>query len=607
MSNSGKRKTITFTNKIADDATPAVLKFILDNGIENISEIKFEKGIYHFYSDKALEQFVYMSNHDDVLVRTAFPLKNANNLTVDANNATFIFHGRMIPFLVEESEEVMIKNVTVDWEVPFHSEGLVVARNEKNKTFDLKISENFPYVIRDKQLVFIKDGYEHTVGEGILYNPERSAIAYNTEAYTPLWAFKRTAYENGTNLIKHKYEIDPRDPIYHHKLFEYCLEVEPLKPGLVRIHNHGKLMPNVGMIFACKGEHGKNRIAPAFRVTHTKNFNALNVTVHHAGGMGLIAENSHNLCLDNFNVTPSNGRMVSTTADATHFVGCSGKVILKNCTFQNQLDDASNIHGTYQKVVDVLDDYTLGVRMGHFQQLGFVIAQAQDTIGLVRLSESFFPYKKLTVKKLEQLNKRYQIITFNEKLPKQIKAGDLIENLQGYPELLVQNCVITNNRARGLLISTPKKAVIENNIFSTEMSAILVPVESGHWYESGSATDLTIRNNEFKDCSFSGYDQAVISFVTDDDNQNIAFKNIEISNNTFNTFDNLILDISNTDGFKFSGNKISTSGTWPKINPQNPAIRIKTSKNIVFEENEYRGTADNILETDKQSSPIKFK
>ena len=166
--------------------------------------------------------------------------------------------------------------------------------------------------------------------------------------------------------------------------------------------------------------------------------------------MGIIAENSTNLTLNRFNVTPSNGRMVSTTADATHFVGCRGKIEIKNCILQNQLDDGMNVHGTYQIVQDILDEYRIGVRMGHHQQQGFVIGDASDTLGLVRLSNSFDPYGQVTIKSIQYINSRYQIITFNQKVPASLKTGDLIENLSAYPEVLVENCTINNNRARGL-------------------------------------------------------------------------------------------------------------------------------------------------------------
>ncbi len=58
------------------------------------------------------------------------------------------------------------------------------------------------------------------------------------------------------------------------------------------------------------------------------------------------------------------------------------------------------------------------------------------------------------------------------------------------------------------------------------MEVILVPVESEHWFESGNATNLVITGNTFQDSQHSDFNKGVIRFVTDDDNENIAFKNI---------------------------------------------------------------------------------
>ncbi|MDO7173166.1 right-handed parallel beta-helix repeat-containing protein [Mariniflexile sp. AS56] len=607
MAQNGKPESVVFNLGVSEDATFAVVSRILLANEKPISVIKFEKGTYHFYPEKGFEKFCYLSNHGDLMLKTPFPIENLKDLTIDGQGSTFIFHGVMIPFLIEGSSNITVKNVTIDWAQSFHSEGLIVATDQKNKTFDMQISDEYPYDIRNGQIYFIKEYYEHSLGQSILFDPVRKAVAYNTEAYTGISTIARTSVKNNIDKIKYKYEHDDRAPEFKNIGTESKLVVEQLKPGLVRVHNHKKQMPPVGMILTMKGEQGINRVSPAFRVTHTNGFNGTNVNIHHAGGMGIIAENSSDLILDNFNITPSHGRMVSTTADATHFVGCRGKVVLKNCTFNNQLDDAMNVHGTYQKIVDVIDDYSIGVRMMHHQQLGFVIGGENDNIGFVRLDKSFFPYSKGTIKKTEYLNNRYQIITFNEKLPADLKTGDLIENLDGYPDLLVQNCNIGSNRARGLLISNPLNTVIENNVFNTEMEAILVPVESGYWFESGNAANVIIRNNEFKDCQYGGHDRGVIRFVTDDDNKNIAFKNIEISNNTFNQFDNLILQISNTDGVKFTENTITNSGTFPMLNPGNSALKIKSSKNIVLKNNIYKGKAKVILETEEGMEKLKFK
>ena len=602
-----KAEVVAFGLDIAEDATPALVSRILQYKDSPISEIKFQKGTYHFYPDKGFEKFSYISNHGDLMVNTPFPLLNMENLTIDGQGSTFIFHGVMIPFLIEGSKNISVKNVSIDWSQSFHSEGLIVANDAVNKTFDMQIDAKYPYYIKNGELVFVKEYYQHTIGQSILYDPERKAIAFNTEAYTSITTKKKSDVKRNLDKVNYKYEYDRRDVGYKDIGIENRVTAEELKPGLIRIHGHTKKMPPMGYILSMKGEQGLNRVSPAFRVTHTNGFNALNVNVHHAGGMGIIAENSSDLILDNFNVTPSQGRMVSTTADATHFVGCRGKVVLKNCTFENQLDDASNIHGTYQKIVDVLDDYRVGVRMGHHQQKAFVIGQPNDNLGFVRLSNSFFAYQKSTIKSIEYINSRYQIITLNEKLPEDVQPGDLVENLDGYPELLVQNCKIQNNRARGLLISNPINTVIENNFFSTEMEALLIPVESGHWYESGNAANVVIKGNIFQDCQHGGQNRGVIRFDTDDDNKNIAFKNIEIIDNTFNQFDNLILQVTNADGLVFKGNTITNSGTFPQLHSDNPAIRVAASKHVTLENNTYQGEAKQILETDESLINLNFK
>lgn len=606
MSSKLEPEAITFSLEIAEDATPKVLERILEADKKPISTIKFQKGVYHFYPEKGLEKYCYISNHSDVVVKTAFPIFNFKNLTIDGQGSTFIFHGKMIPFMIDDSKNFSLKNVSIDWQIPFHSEGLIVANDLKNKTFDLQISDKYPYEIRNGQLYFIKEYYEHNLGQAILYDKERKAISFDTESYTPLTCYKNLPSRKNKKVIDYKYKIDRIAPIQNKIAREFRLRVVELKPGLVRVFNHGKKMPGIGNILACKGEQHDNRLAPAIRITNTNGFNALNVNIHHAGGMGVIAENSADLILDNLNVTPSNGRMVSTTADATHFVGCRGKVELKNCTFNNQLDDASNIHGTYQEVVDILDKNTIGVRMGHSQQQGFVIGKANDSIGLVRLSNSFFHYESLTIKEVKKLNSRYQIISFNEVLPEILKTGDLIENLTAYPEVLIENCNISNNRARGLLLSSPKKTIIKNNFFSTEMEALLIPVESGHWFESGNGANISIVGNTFQDCNHSGFNRGVIRFVTDDDNENIAFNDIKICDNDFNHFDNLILEIANTDGLLFKGNKISKSTTFPKLHNQKSAIIIKSSKNIKFENNTYSGDAVMVLSKDEDMDNLEF-
>ena len=597
---SATTKEIKISLDIAKDASFEVLNALRE--VEQSDKpcvISFEKGEYNFYPDKAFEKYCHFSNHCDALARIAFYINNANNLTIDGNGSMFIFHQRMVPFYIEKSKNITIKELSVDFEWSFHSEGEVVARDTINRTFDLKISSEYPYEIRNGELIFIKPYYEHTLGQSILYDPERKAIAYNTDRYTPITTLKYRPIRFGVKDFEYKYKVDERADFFRQRGKENQLYAEQISPGVVRISGHRKDMPPVGMVLTCKGEMGDNRFAPAVKVEHSDKFKAVDVAIHHAAGMGFIVENTKDIELLRCSVTPSRGRMVSTTADATHFVGCRGKIAMRECVFKNQLDDATNIHGAYQEVVDIIDPYTVGARVGHFQQLGFILAQPCDTIGFESKADPFKLYQLLTVHSSEVVNGRYHTIRFNEKLPENIKIGDLMENISSTPHVEITGCDISCNRARGLLISTPRGTVIKGNVFHNQMDAILCPASHSFWYESGVASNIVIEDNIFQDCASGGKNRAVISFVSDTKHSGFIFKNVIIRNNTFKQFDNYILNASNMDGLRFEGNTIVETTSFPKLHPNSPVVSIASSKDVLFRGNKYSGTAQVMVASPK--------
>ena len=69
------------------------------------------------------------------------------------------------------------------------------------------------------------------------------------------------------------------------------------------------------------------------------------VTVFTGPGMGLVGSISTNISLKHFNILlrPGSGRMMSTTADATHFSGCKGTIALEDCIFEGMGDEGINV------------------------------------------------------------------------------------------------------------------------------------------------------------------------------------------------------------------------------------------------------------------------
>lgn len=596
-----------YLDKGKKDVTPSVHRMLQEARKYEDVRIIIDEGEYHFYPEKAFEKYCYVSNHDNTMRRIAFPLIDFSNLEIEGRNARFIFHGPMMPFDIEDSRNIKISGITIDWHIPLHSEALIIGNDENNHTFDINISAQYPYVIRNNELFFIKEGYEHDLGDAILFDPKRKAVAYNTLNYTPLDRSRRVPVRNKEQFDFQNY-VDFKSPPYVYQDMESTLKAEEIKPGIVRITTP-RPVPPVGMVLVCKGRNGNNRIANAIHIIKSRNVELRDITIYHAGGMGVIGERSVDILLENVKVltNPESGRMVSTTADATHFVNCKGFVKLSNCVFKHMLDDGTNVHGSFVIVDHVISPNTLGVRVGHYQQGGFIFAEKGDEIGFLNAEESTVPKFTAKVKSVDIINERYYTISFEEDVAKKVTTDFVLENLDWYPELTITNCVIADNRARGILLSTPKKTIVENNFFSNMMSAILVPVELSWWYESGQAQDVIIRNNKFGDCCYGGGERPVILINTTLDKTDYSFGKIVIDGNEFNQFDSAILWANGVKELEFTRNRITNSKTFKPLYPDLPVLKFDHIENLKISSNQYEGNLKDKMVLDRiESKDITF-
>ena len=99
----------------------------------------FPKGQYDFYPENAVEVHRAVSNHDNSLKRMAFPLLNCKNVTIDGGGSTFMFHGRISPFVLDGTDGATLKDFSIDWSRSFHDELHVVTRDEKENSFIVEI------------------------------------------------------------------------------------------------------------------------------------------------------------------------------------------------------------------------------------------------------------------------------------------------------------------------------------------------------------------------------------------------------------------------------------------------------------------------------------
>lgn len=550
------------------DATPYILKAIEACKAQGATKLILPKGRYEFYPDKAYEQYCAISNNSNGKKRIAFPLLNIKDLEIDGQGASLIFHGQMIPFVIENSKNISIRNLSIDWDKPLYGQATVIAVDSINKTFDIEIHQENDYEIIGSELIFKSEGFEGDIQKNLFFDPETKATVYHVN----------------------QHKLDPWN-----KKVRTRYAAKEIAPRKVRITDSIAALPKVGWLWVAKGGINKTRQSPAFRVFNSFNLLFEHVSIHHAGAMGLIAERSGDITLEKFNVQlpPNSKRVVSTTADATHFVNCKGLIKFNNCIFENMLDDATNVHGIYTKLVKVIDQKTIGVQTIHHEQHGFTFATKGDTLRLIN-PETMICYKgDLIVDTARMLNEEYTEITFTQAINDIAQLGSSVENQTWNASMSMNNCTVRQNRARSILISTPRKALVENCTFSSMMAGIAIHSDANFWFESGQVNDVIIRNNTFIDLCTGGKGNAVIRIhptIPDISKMTEAFhRNITIEGNTIKTFDRAIVDALSVDNLIIINNKIEQSNSFEPIFPDKPSFLFTACQNVKLTGNSYTG------------------
>ena len=546
-----------------EDATPFVIQALKECRATKATKLVFAKGTYNFEPNFASEKYVFVSNNDEGLKRFVFDLSGMSNLEIDGQGSEFIFNGFLCPFLLKDSKKIAVKNLSVDFKRTFHSEGKIVGAYKDS--LDIAFSSAYPYSVNNNKLMFTGD---QIIGKDNGGEPKR--VTY------PFW---------------HLLEFDAvkREPVQ--TAFDYLnvqnMVVKELKPGIVRIF-FPRLKGTIGntLIF-----NATDRLVPAFTVSDSEDVSFLNVTIFHAGGVGIIGQRTNNIFLDSVKVIAAPGRMVSTAADATHFVNCGGKIILQNSIFESMMDDATNIHGIYVKIIKIISPKEVVVKLIHYQQFGFDFLASNTKIEITE-AESLTAYGENVVSKSERLNKEYTKITLNNPLSEKVKIGDVIASSDKYPDVLMKNCTVQKNRARGILLGSRGKIVIENNYFHTHCAAINLEGDGRFWFEQSGVRDLTIKNNTFDNCNYGfmlGLGVIMVSSGIEESKkaESRYNRNIMIENNTFKIFNPCILSMYSVDNLTFRNNKIEKTTDYEflewfrNMNLQN--FMITNSSNIKIE------------------------
>ena len=289
-------------------------------------------------------------------------------------------------------------------------------------------------------------------------------------------------------------------------------------------------------------------------------------------------------------------------ADCFHFSGCKGLITIDSCLTSGAHDDPINVHGTHLQIMSV-DAGKIRLRFMHPQTYGFEAFFAGDSIAFIN-PKTLLPLGVAKLKTAKLINWREMEIQAEGVLPVFVAAGLCVENISWTPELIIKNSRFERTNTRGLLVTTRRKVIIENNsFFHTGMYPILIADDALSWFESGAVQDVTIRNNVFEECGNNsgsgGIDIAPENHELTEGNS--VHRNIRITGNVFIVNNGEVLDARSVDRLVFTGNKIIHTNLLQK-DTDKPVVYLVACKNVLIEGNTFDAKVLPIVQISKMGA-----
>lgn len=542
----------------------------------------FENADYFLSSENAIDCDYRLSNSEVRPFRKlAILLKNIKNCILNGNGARLWLSGHLQVFTLDHCENVKLEGFTVNWKKPLVAEGRVVAKN--NNDIDVFVDpQKFPHR-------FCNNNLEFDIGSNEWYPYNKCAIVF-----------------------------EPHSLRARRDISDVCIKsITPLENSIYRMSLWGNDDIRINDLLNMR--HNDRYHAGIF-TEKCSDITIENVTFYSCGGLGCLSQFCHNMTYRKVHFLPDkeSGRLVSTGRDDGMHITCNtGTVTITECSFHALMDDPINVHGCCVTSDEVVDKRTLRCKFRHHQacgflywaekgnDIGFILRSTMESIGHARV-ESYTLEDHMTF-----------LLTFDNPLPKEIldnaSAGNklALDNLTHTASFICTKNRFGSCRARGVLVSTPKKVQITDNYFESSGSAILVAGDSNHWFESGECHDVEISRNIFTDACLSSIYQfcdGVISIspvVPSPDKNKPYHKNIRITDNVFDTVGVPVLYAFSCMNLDFSNNRIFKSPSSPEEPKNSNLIRLAYCKDVSINNNQWIGNFNILKFSYEQCQNIK--
>jgi hypothetical protein len=457
--------------------------------------LKFPRGVYHFHKEYALRRCYHTSNTNTLdypKKSIGILLENQKGITIDGCGSLFLFHGNMMALAVVDSEDVVLQNFS--WDYPCAPTSEMVIETVRGNRVIYSIPQKQTFEIYDNDIIW----YEESPLSGERY-----------------WQF--TNDEKCCNVMVCDEE---KGIIGRHDLSESpYAHVETIKT----IYDDGVSRPKLEIVYrrllpsfyqsGVRFEFSRNtyrETAGAF-FWQSKNIVVEQVNVHYLYSFGWLTQMCHNIRFTRCDFMPNekSDRKCVSFADLIHVSGCSGQVLVEECTFSHAHDDAINIHGTFVKLKRIQNPKTMIFCYAHEQQGGFPQFYSNNEVKLYR-DDTLEELATLLVETAcfvgQPFGKQMEV-SFQSEISREVlhiltqqteQFGVVAENVTYTPSVIIKRCRFDLLPTRGILCTTGKVALLTGNVFTNiTMASIFLSGDSKEWFESGVIKSMIIENNIF--------------------------------------------------------------------------------------------------------------
>lgn len=497
----------------------------------------------------------------------SLPVKGAKELLLvgSGEGTTLVFTNPSAGgILFEDSSDVSVRHLRIDYDPLPYAFGTIVAVNEQNGTFDLELEAGS---IAFDHPAFSKENAKAVWGMAVRPDPVHGTTRY------------------GPDIIGGGGMISP--------VQGRCWRLESKLPP-------GTTAAQAGLVAGVRYVHMARTYGAGVCFRKSANVRAEGVTILASPGLAflpLLCEGETAFVDCHIRVVP--GRPLSTNADGIHARGLRGSILIERCSFEGMADDGINIHSSAILVQNIVSPSEI-IALNH----SYSVRPGDELVAMDPLT---LAVKARTSVASSEPGPESTRIRFTEPVPglkahafadegslhgnkvqSAFRDVDRIYNLSeaGSP-FVIRNCKFLSFRGRGILASSTGGTIERNRFENNEGWAIYLGFGEQIWGEGPPPANIVIANNEF--IGKGGIMPAIkvgatINWpawpVRDSERGIQPLRNLTIRNNTFENLSAPAIRLGGVQGAIVANNTI-TGGVAAKI-LECAAVEVDNSAGVVI-------------------------